>query len=219
MTQSTKFWDKVADRYSKQPIANEAAYQNKLQVTQAYFQPEMDVLEIGCGTGSTALIHAPHVKHIRAIDFSKNMIAIAQSKADAQNIDNVTFEQASIDELSVPDQSLDMVLGLNVLHLLADKDVAIAKVYNMLKPDGLFVTSTVCLGDGMAWFKWIAPVGTFLRLFPMVKVFTVTDLEQSLTNAGFEIDHQRQPDEFKWQLGSGKVAFIVAKKAKHSSLR
>ena len=73
MAQPTKFWDKIADHYSKQPIADEAAYQKKLQVTQAYFQPEMEVLEIGCGTGSTALIHAPYVKHIRAIDFSANM--------------------------------------------------------------------------------------------------------------------------------------------------
>lgn len=206
MDQSTKFWDKIADRYSKQPIADEAAYQKKLQVTREYFQPDMEVLEIGCGTGSTAITHAPYVKHIRAIDFSSKMIAIAQAKADAQNIQNVTFEQASIDELSVPDQTLDVVLGLSILHLLEDKEAAIAEVYNMLKPGGLFVTSTVCLGDTMAWFKLIAPIGKFLGFFPLVKVFTVKDLEKSLTDAGFEIDYQ-------WQLGKMKVVFIVAKKA------
>ena len=40
MTTSTKFWDKIADKYSKQPIADEAAYQKKLQVTQGYFKPD-----------------------------------------------------------------------------------------------------------------------------------------------------------------------------------
>ncbi|WP_299413360.1 class I SAM-dependent methyltransferase [Acaryochloris sp. IP29b_bin.148] len=205
MSQSTKFWDKIADRYAKQPIADEAAYQKKLQVTQDYLQPEMEVLEIGCGTGSTALLHAPYVKHIRAIDFSANMLAIAQAKANTQNIHNITFEQSSIDDLSIPDQTLDVVLGLSILHLLADKEASIAKIYHMLKPGGIFVSSTACLGDTMAWFKWIAPMGKFLGIFPLVKIFTVEDLNHSLTDAGFEIDHQ-------WQPGKGKAVFIVAKK-------
>lgn len=47
MDQSVKFWDKIAERYSKQPITDEAAYQKKLQVTREYFQPNMEVLELG----------------------------------------------------------------------------------------------------------------------------------------------------------------------------
>lgn len=205
MGQSTKFWDKIADRYLKQPIADVAAYEKKLQMTQEYFRPDMEVLEIGCGTGSTAIVHAPYVKHIRAIDFSANMIDIAQTRAAAQNIPNLTFEQSTIDELDIPDQSLDVVLGLSILHLLEDKEAAIAKVFNMLKPGGIFVTSTVCLGDQMAWFKWIAPIGKFFGFFPLVKVFTVDELATSLTNARFKIDHQ-------WQPNKGKAVFIVAKK-------
>ena len=84
MDQSTNFWDKIAERHSKQPIADEATYQKKLQVTREYFQPDMEVLEFGCGTGSTAIIHAPYVKHIHAIDISSKMIEIAQGKADAE---------------------------------------------------------------------------------------------------------------------------------------
>lgn len=205
MGQSAKFWDKIADRYLKQPIADVAAYEKKLQVTQEYFQPGMEVLEIGCGTGSTAIVHAPYVKHIRAIDFSANMIDIAQTRAAAQNIPNITFEQSSIDELDISYQTLDAVLGLSILHLLEDKEAVIAKVFDMLKPGGIFVTSTVCLGDKMAWFKWIAPIGKFLGLFPLVKVFTVQELANSLTDARFKIDHQWQPDK-------GKAVFMVAKK-------
>ncbi len=91
MYQSTKFWDKIAERYSKQPIADEAAYQKKLEVTREYFRPDMEVLEFGCGTGSTAINHAPYVKHIHAIDISSKMIEIAQGKADAEKVTNVTF--------------------------------------------------------------------------------------------------------------------------------
>ncbi|MEO0376812.1 MAG: class I SAM-dependent methyltransferase [Cyanobacteria bacterium P01_A01_bin.17] len=212
MNASAKFWNKVADGYAKQPIADEAAYQKKLQVTQQYFQPSMNVLEFGCGTGSTALVHAPYVQHIRAIDFSANMIAIAQEKATAQNIQNVTFEQASVDDLSAPDQTYDAVLGLNVLHLLANKEAAIAKVHKLLKPGGAFITSTICMGDTMPWFKLIAPVGKALGLFPLVKIFTVKDLEKSLTDAGFAIDYQWQAGDYQSPIGSAKIVFIVAKK-------
>lgn len=205
MVQSTQFWDKVAEKYAKQPIADEAAYQKKLAVTRDYFRSDMEVLEIGCGTGSTAILHAPYVKHIRAVDFSANMIAIAQGKAKAEHINNVTFQQATIEDLDTPAQSLDAVLGLSILHLLRDREAAMARVYQMLKPGGVFVTSTACIGNTMSWFKLIAPIGRFLGFFPFVAVFTTQDLETSLTRAGFELDYQ-------WQPSKGKAVFIVAKK-------
>ena len=205
MKTSPKFWDNIAERYSKQPIADEAAYQKKLQVTRQYFQPDMEVLEFGCGTGSTAILHAPYVKQIQAIDISSKMIEIAQDKAEAAKIKNITFQQSTIETFNASDQSFDIVLGLSILHLLEDKEGMIAKIHKMLKPGGLFITSTACLGDTMGWFRFIAPIGHFLGLLPLVKVFTVKDLEESLTNGSFEIDYQ-------WQPGKGKAVFMIAKK-------
>ena len=202
---SAKFWDKVAEKYAKQPVADEAAYQQKLAVTRSYFRPDMEVLEIGCGTGSTAILHAPYVKHICAIDFSVEMIAIAQGKAEAEHIDNVAFEQGTIESLNSPDQSLDAVLGLSILHLLKNKEAAIAQVYQTLKPGGLFVTSTVCVGDNMSWLKLIAPIGQFLGFLPFVQFLTAQALADSMIQAGFELDYQ-------WQPSKGKAVFIVAKK-------
>jgi ubiquinone/menaquinone biosynthesis C-methylase UbiE len=205
MDQSDKFWDKIAERYSKQPIADEAAYQKKLQVTRQYFRPDMAVFEFGCGTGSTAIIHAPYVKHILAIDISSKMIDIAQGKADAENIHNITFERATIDEFNVPDGSLDVVMGFSILHLLDNKEQVISQVHKMLKPGGIFVTSTVCLNNWMKLIKFVVPIGRLLGVMPLVKVFTAEELVASFTSAGFEIDYQ-------WQPGQNKSAFIVAKK-------
>ncbi len=214
MNQSAKFWDKTAENYAKEPIADEAAYQKKLQVTQEYLKPDMEVLEFGCGTGGTAIIHAPYVKHIRAIDFSSNMIEIARRKAEAENIKNITFEQSTINELNLSDGSLDVVLGMGILHLLDNKEEVIRKVYKMLKPEGIFVSSTACLGNSMKWFKFIAPIAIFFGLIPLVKVFTVKQLEDSLKNNGFIIDYKWQPSKIvnkgMFQL---QAVFIVAKKA------
>jgi len=206
MDQSAKFWDRIAKRYSKKPIADEAAYQKKLEITREYVRPDMEVLEFGCGTGSTALLHAPYVKHILATDISSKMIEIAQGKADAQNVENVTFRCTAIDTFSLPDQTLDAVLGLNILHLVENKDAVIAKIHKMLKPGGVFVTSTACIADMMRIFRVVVPVGRFLRLIPMVKVFSTKELQDSLTDAGFKIDYQ-------WQPGKNKAVFMIAKKA------
>jgi cyclopropane fatty-acyl-phospholipid synthase-like methyltransferase len=62
MTTSPRFWNWMAKRYARQPVANEAAYRQKLETARSYLRPDMNVLEFGCGTGSTALLHAPHVK-------------------------------------------------------------------------------------------------------------------------------------------------------------
>jgi ubiquinone/menaquinone biosynthesis C-methylase UbiE len=203
MSQSSRFWDNMAERYSRQPIADEAAYQKKLQVTREYLEPNMTVLEFGCGTGSTAINHASHVRSIHAIDISSKMIEIAQDKADAAQIENINFERSTIDDLTVPDQSLDAVLALSILHLLDNREEAIAKVYRMLKPGGVFVSSTVCIGEISKLFKIVAPIGKLLGL--TLKVFTSRELEDSLTDAGFQIDYQ-------WRPGDGKSVFIAAKK-------
>ncbi|MEO1137694.1 MAG: class I SAM-dependent methyltransferase [Pseudomonadota bacterium] len=205
MNRDTKFWDKVADKYSRQPIKDEAAYQKKLEVTRTYFRPDMNVLEIGCGTGSTAISHAPFVSHIRATDISGNMIDIARRKAAAANVSNVDFEQVSIDALSAPDKSLDVVLGMSILHLLENMDDVVAKVHRMLKPGGFFITSTVCLGDTMPYFKLILPVGRFFGVMPYVSVFSRAHLENALTSAGFTI-------EYNWRPNNKSAVFIVAKK-------
>jgi ubiquinone/menaquinone biosynthesis C-methylase UbiE len=202
MDRSEKFWDKIAERYSKRPVADEAAYQKKLQVTRKYLRPDMEVMEFGCGTGSTAITLAPCVKHIVAIDVSSKMVEIALGKADAEKIENITFERSTIEKFHVPDQTLDAVLGHNILHLLENKEEVIGRIHRMLKPGGVLVTSTACLGDMMMLFRILAPVGTFLGFFPLVKVFTIKELEESLSNAGFEL-------EYKWQPGKNKAVFIV----------
>ncbi len=199
-----KFWDRIAERYARSPIADEASYKKKLQITQDYLQPGMKVLEFGCGTGSTALIHAPHVKHIHAIDISSRMIEIARGKADASRTTNITFDQSSFDDFDAPDQSFDAVFGLSILHLLENRDAAISKVYRLLRPRGIFVSSTACIGDWMKWFKLVTPIGKLSGLLPLVKVFTSEELVASLVNAGFEIDH-------RWQPARDKAVFIVAR--------
>lgn len=58
----------------------------------------------------------------------------------------------------------------------------------------------------MKYIKLIAPIGKFLGLIPLVKVFTSKELEDNFSDAGFRID-------YRWQPKKGKAVFVVAKKA------
>jgi len=125
---------------------------------------------------------------------------------------NVTFQQSSIDDLKAPVASFDVVMGHSILHLLENKEAVIAKVNRMLKPGGVFVSSTVCLGGRLPVLRAILPVGRFLGLLPLVKFFTAEELEGDLMDAGFRIDHRWQPDK-------SDAVFIVATKADDSDVR
>ncbi|MEQ9125328.1 MAG: class I SAM-dependent methyltransferase, partial [Alphaproteobacteria bacterium] len=190
---SARYWNRTARRYARRPVADVAAYERKLEFTRACLGPDMDALEFGCGTGSTAIAIAADVKRILAIDVSAEMIRIAREKAAAAETPNVAFETGAFARFEAPDGAFDAVLGLNVLHLLDDWPAAIAKAYRLLKPGGVFVTSTACLADDMNWLRWIVPAGKALGLLPRVVFFSEATLLNTMKGAGFEIERSWKP--------------------------
>lgn len=196
----------MAAGYAARPVSDQSSYEKKLAATRAHFAPDMRIVEFGCGTGSTALAHAPYVAHIHATDISPAMLAIAREKAKAAGIENVAFETAAIETLDAPDGSYDMALGLSILHLLRDRGLTMRKVHQMLKPGGLFVSSTLCLRD--SYFRFTAPVllaGRAIGKLPYIGVMRETDLKAEIAAAGFEIIES-------WRPGRDKASFIVARR-------
>lgn len=205
-SKDSKFWDRFAHKYSLSPIPNQQVYEKKLALTKQFLKPEMNVLEFGCGTGSTAMIHAAYVKHIKATDFSQNMIAIGQQKAADKNIQNVTFECAEITDFDERKEQYDVILGLNILHLLEDKEKTLRKVFSLLKPGGVFVSSTACIQDHtfLKLLKYIAPIGYFFGLIPFVKIFSKDEVIRLHEKIGFKKEIVWTPDVMS--------LFMIAKK-------
>lgn len=208
MATSEKFWNKVSEKYANSKISDIPNYERKLAETQKLFTPEMRVLEFGCGTGSTAIEHAPFVSHIDATDSAENMIQIARRKAIEAGVENITFTSTTLKAFAAADDSIDVVLGLNILHLMADWQDTLVEVQRILKPGGAFVSSSACLGDSpMRLIKLITPLGKLLGLMPDVYVFKKAELAQKISDSGFEIESQ-------WCHGKPvESCFIVARKA------
>lgn len=205
MSHHAGFWNMIAKRYSRQAIADEASYQKKLHITQDYLTPENRVLEFGCGTGSTAIFHAPKVAYIHAIDTSEQMLSIAEKKTQDAGIENLTFSRTDLKHLNSEQESWDVIMGMSILHLLPDRQAELNRVYQLLKPGGVFISSTACLSDSHLAFRMVAPLFRWLPFLPSVYVFSVSGLQLALEQAGFDIEYQ-------WQPGKNAAVFIVARK-------
>lgn len=189
MRNAAKFWDKIAKKYAKSPIKNMQAYEQTMDRTKSHLSTGDIVLEVGCGTGSTALLLADSVKHITASDISSNMIDIARNKAKDQHVENVTFIQAALSDDALEKGSFDVILAFNVLHLMEDTPAAVRKINELLKPDGLFISKTICAAEQIKLrFLWgLLYVMEKFGLAPYVNFLKIRALEELITNKNFEI--------------------------------
>ncbi|MEO9469751.1 methyltransferase domain-containing protein [Parasphingorhabdus sp.] len=206
MSKPAEFWNKIAEGYANSKIRDERAYEKKLKLTQNLFPSNAEVLEIACGTGTTALRHAPHVAQYLATDISSGMLEIARKKAEDQGVSNVTFSEQDIGMACWPSAQYDAVLAMSILHLLPDRSAGLAKIRDTLKPGGRFISSTVCLGNMAFFFPLLISAMKLIGKAPkVVDSLTHEELAAAITEAGFIIeDHHR--------MSKAKVAFIVARK-------
>lgn len=192
--ESARFWDRKAKGYAKSAIADIPAYERTLERTRAHLGRSGHVLELGCGTGTTALHLAPHVGQVTASDISAEMVSIARDKAQAQGVQNVEFVAAGAHDQEVMNRGYDAVLAFNLLHLVDDVPGLLAQIHRALKPGGLFISKTFCLPDGfsakVAMIRLALPLMKMFKQAPSVQFWRVHELDELVLSAGFSVVEQ-----------------------------
>lgn len=185
MTTAT-FWDKAAPKYAQKPIEDVPAYEATLERVRSFLHADDHILEIGCGTGGTALALSPAVAHVTATDISARMVAIAHSKLGKTGPRNVRFLQAKA-LASMQSAPYDVVCGFNILHLLEDLPKTFSHLKTQVKPGGFIITKTPCLGEMNIALRFVVRMMQLVGKAPFVNYFSIAELEQAHRDAGLDI--------------------------------
>ncbi|MEM7024230.1 MAG: methyltransferase domain-containing protein [Pseudomonadota bacterium] len=134
-------YDAAADHFDLSPLAFWDRHGRKA-VSLAELSPGDHVLDVGCGTGASALPAAAAVGpqgRVIGLDVAENMLHRARTKAAAQGLTNVTFRLADMAAPGQPDASVDAVLSVFSIFFVEDMRRQLAHLWRMLRPGGRLV--------------------------------------------------------------------------------
>lgn len=203
-----RFWDRSSRKYAKGAIADQAGYERTLDRTRALLGSGDRVLELGCGTGTTALRLAGDVQDYLATDISAAMIAIANEKHAAGAIPALVFRTATAEDLLPDTAQFNAVLGFNYLHLVRDLPGTLRRIHDLLAADGLFISKTPCVGEMNPLIRLVLPVMRAVGKAPYAGVFRAAELSRQIFAAGFDI----VATENHATKGNDNRPYIVARK-------
>lgn len=204
-----RFWDRSSRKYAMAAIADPAGYERTLDRTRALLGPGDKVLELGCGTGSTALRLAGDVQDYLATDISAGMIAIANERHAAGPVPTLVFRTATVEALAPDAAQFNAVLGFNYLHLVRDLPGTLRCIHALLAAEGLFISKTPCVGDMNPLIRFaVLPALRAIGKAPYAGVFRAADLSQHISAAGFDV----LATESHATKGNDNRPYVVARK-------
>ena len=192
MNKTQKFWDKQAKRYDSSERQFEPVFKEVVAQTKTYLNASDHVLDFGCATGTKTLEFVDGIQHIHGLDISTEMINEAIKKKSEQGVKNVSFSQGSVFSHDLEKASFDKIVAYGIMHLLEDSEKVVQRIHGLLKPGGLFISTTACLQDKMAFknrleFSAYALIKR-LGIFPLhLNIFKTSDVENLMSSQGFSL--------------------------------
>ena len=179
----------------------------------AQLKPGEIVLDLGSGGGIDVLLSAKRVApggKAYGLDMTDEMLALARENQQKAGVENVEFLKGEIENIPLPDNSVDVIISNCVINLSGDKDRVLREAFRVLKPGGRFAVSDVVVrGEAPAEVRrsmelWIGCIAGALRDYEYVaklakagfdsidieptRVYQVEDARKFLATAGLDVD-------------------------------
>ena len=184
-----QFWDRFARCYDLFVACGlGSTYKQLLEHLKQDVEPSDRVLDVAAGTGTLAFEICGHVKSITAVDLSEKMISIAHEKLRVSAQKNITFLVEDAYRLPFPDNSFDMVIASNVLHLLYEPERVLAEMKRVVRPSGRLVLPTFCHGESRK-SRFISSLMSLVG-FEAVNKWSIRELQMFVIATGCTIDRQ-----------------------------
>jgi len=172
----------------------------------ARLNPGEVVLDLGSGGGIDVLLSAKRVGptgFAYGLDMTDEMLALAEENRKKAGVENVQFLKGYIEEVPLPDNSVDVIISNCVINLAADKGPVLKEAFRVLKPGGRFAVSDIVLqGEAPEAIKrsmelWMGCIAGALH----VDNYRSLLAEAGFTGIGFEVTRHYSTDDLAAESG------------------
>jgi SAM-dependent methyltransferase len=179
----------------------------------AELKPGETVLDLGSGGGIDVLLSAKRVGptgKAHGLDMTDEMLALAEENKRKSGLTNVEFHKGEIENIPLPENSVDVIISNCVINLSGDKDKVLREALRVLKPGGRFAVSDVvvrgevpaevrksmelwvgCIAgalEEMDYVKRLAKAGFEAIDIEPTRIYSIEDARQFLTGEGLDVD-------------------------------
>ena len=179
----------------------------------AELKPGETVLDLGSGGGIDVLLSAKRVGptgKAYGLDMTDEMLALARENQRKAGVENVEFLKGEIENIPLPDNSVDVIISNCVINLSADKDRVLREAFRVLKPGGRFAVSDIvvrgkvpaeirrsvelwvgCMAGALEESEYLAKLmraGFEVVGIEPTRIYRVADARESLSSAGIDVE-------------------------------
>ena len=179
----------------------------------AELKPGETVLDLGSGGGIDVLLSARRVGPMGkayGLDMTDDMLALARENQKKAGVENVEFLKGEIENIPLPDNSVDVIISNCVINLSADKDRVLREAFRVLKPGGRFAVSDVVVRGEVpdeirkSMLLWVGCIAGALKDYDYVaklakagfdsidieptRVYNIEDARAFLSTEGVNVD-------------------------------
>ena len=183
-----EFWDKVAGLYDIAESFNGKVYRKMTETVTELTPAGARVLDIAAGTGQLSLAAAKKADSVLCTDMSEKMLEKAKRNAMRKGVVNIDYATRNIFHLPDEDETYDVVIAGNVLHLLENPEDAVRELWRVTKRGGRILLPTFVLGKcsptSEEHFKNVS-IGFYKLIgFDPVTDYTPAQYRKMLTDCG-----------------------------------